>query len=127
MKLRVLSPRDAAYAARPACGSVAASLIVLASFIGCDDSSTSPPEPPSTLSTIYVANGSGIVAFNSSANGNVAPIALIKGQNTGISFSTGVAVSGSGRIHVTNGTFGIGITIYLSDASGDVAPVDTCP
>lgn len=78
---------------------------------------------------IIVANtGTGghgfVLVFGRGAGGNVAPVAMISGANTGLLDPTGVAVDSTGAIWVSDGTANA-IYRFASDANGNVAPTAT--
>ena len=84
--------------------------------------------------TIYVSNEPTstippqIVAFSSTATGNVAPVRTISGANTGLAgyyFVSQLAVDGAGNVYVgvTNGFNAI--EVFGSMATGNVAPTRT--
>ena len=66
-----------------------------------------------------------ILVFNSSAEGDVAPIRVLEGVNTGIKNPTGLFLdTHNNELWVTN--FGNHtVTVYPSGAGGDTAPLRT--
>jgi sugar lactone lactonase YvrE len=84
---------------------------------------------------IYVANAEypgsagSVNVYQAGAQGNVAPIATIRGKKTGLHWCSGIALDSSDRIYVTNGggasKLAPSITVYPADANGDLAPIST--
>jgi sugar lactone lactonase YvrE len=80
---------------------------------------------------IYVANQGAtspakepsITIYSSGSNGNVAPLATIRGSNTGLTGPTGIALDAAGNIYVVNGNNSI--TVYPAGSNGDEAPLAT--
>jgi len=67
---------------------------------------------------------SSITVYAAGANGDAAPIATIRGSNTGLNFPLGIALDGAGDIYVAN--FGASnILIFAAGASGNVTPIAT--
>ncbi len=67
---------------------------------------------------------SSITVYAAGANGDAAPIATIRGSNTGLNFPLGIALDGAGNIYVAN--FGASnILIFAARASGNVTPIAT--
>src|SRR5437870_1165950 len=67
---------------------------------------------------------SSITVYAAGANGDAAPIATIRGSNTGLNFPLGIALDGAGDIYVAN--FGASnILIFVAVASGNVMPIAT--
>src|SRR5438552_844775 len=78
--------------------------------------------------TFAVATGNGTIVgtnpMTTGANGDAAPIATIRGSNTGLNFPLGIALDGAGNIYVAN--FGASnILIFAAGASGNVTPIAT--
>jgi hypothetical protein len=75
----------------------------------------------------FVLNMASIAAFNHGVRGNVAPKYDIAGAVTGLSEPQGIAVGPNGVSYVTNdGGGGEGyVTVYVSGANGDQAPIRT--
>jgi sugar lactone lactonase YvrE len=79
---------------------------------------------------IYIANegisgsDSSVNVYAAGANGNVAPIRMIVGANTGLNDPNGIAVDPSGKIYVTN-EFAHSVTVYAAGANGNATPVQT--
>jgi sugar lactone lactonase YvrE len=89
-----------------------------------------------TAGRLYVANlgasaGSpeALTVYAADAVGNVAPIAIIAGSNTGLHNAQGIAVDAAGRFYVANlrdgGSHGDSITVFAANATGNVAPAAT--
>ena len=84
---------------------------------------------------IYVANFAGghgrgsVTVYPANSNGNVAPIATIIGDDTGLDNPSGIAVDSSGKIYVANRgggrTSASSITVYAAGSSGNVKPIAT--
>lgn len=62
-----------------------------------------------------------ITVYAAGATGNIAPVRMIGGSNTGLGGPIGMAVDAAGRLYVANGT----INVYAPDAAGNVAPIAT--
>jgi tripartite motif-containing protein 71 len=82
---------------------------------------------------VYIANTSGsfpnavgdsITIYPAGSSGNIAPIAVISGANTGLAFPSGIALDGNGNIYVSNKA-NDSITIYAAGSNGNVAPMAT--
>ena len=79
---------------------------------------------------IYVANEgisggpSSINVYAAGSNGNVAPVRMIAGANTGINDPNGIAVDPSGKIYVTN-EFAHSVTVFGAGANGNATPLQT--
>lgn len=70
-----------------------------------------------------VENCNGMVSvFAAGANGNSAPVQVIQGPHTGLTFSAAIAVDAAGLIYVGNAGGGP-LLVFAADASGDVAPL----
>lgn len=84
---------------------------------------------------IYVANGPGrrnnlpvsITVYAPNANGNVAPLAMIKGDATQLNNPGHLRLDAAGNVYVPNtGSSGpASITVYAAGSSGNVAPIQT--
>ena len=84
---------------------------------------------------IYLADSGGknmsarIAIFSANSDGNVAPIATIAGDKTGLVDPVGLALDSAGALYVLNDTGGDdsrgSITVYPPDANGNVAPKAT--
>ncbi|MFN2527627.1 MAG: NHL repeat-containing protein [Candidatus Baltobacteraceae bacterium] len=79
---------------------------------------------------IYVADKATnqILVFAAGATGNVAPIRIIGGSNTGLNNPSDVLVDSTGKLYVTNSASGNGtgnILIFAAGANGNVAPSAT--
>lgn len=83
---------------------------------------------------IYVANdggstaGSSVTVYAPGATGNVTPIAKIQGASTNLDRPWGIALDAAGRMYVSNTALTshqYRITVYASNANGDVAPLST--
>ncbi len=93
---------------------------------------------------IYVANAQGnpfaakknvekgsVTVYRAGSNGNVAPIATIRGSRTGLSYPLGIALDSSGKIFVTNTYTGntgssppnSSITVYSAGSNGNTVPI----
>lgn len=110
----------------------------LASASGAD---VSPATPSPTAARLYVANvknctPSGrcrgvnrITIYDAGANGNVGPIARIKGSNTALNEPDAVDVDAHRNIYVANFSGGVSkdgsVTVYAAGANGNVAPIRT--
>jgi hypothetical protein len=70
-----------------------------------------------------------VTVYAAGANGDVAPINIISGSNTGLIGSLGIALDDRRDIFVANqigGSSGLGsVTVYAANASGNVAPIRT--
>lgn len=81
---------------------------------------------------LYVANtccgpaisGNRVTVYAPGATGNVAPVAVIAGPNTGLQRPHGLALSSTGFLYVASSN-GAAIQIFAPGADGDVAPVGT--
>lgn len=71
-----------------------------------------------------------IEIFASGANGNIAPIGIIRGKKTELSNSTGVSLDATGNLYVANYA-GVGykdrgtVTVYAARSVGNVAPMQS--
>ncbi len=65
-----------------------------------------------------------VTVYAAGATGNIAPIRLIGGGNTGLSSPLGMAVDAVGRLYVAN-QGNSSITVYAPDATGNAAPMAT--
>jgi sugar lactone lactonase YvrE len=84
---------------------------------------------------IYLADSGGknmtarVAIFSANSDGNVAPIAAIAGDKTGLAEPTGLALDSAGALYVLNDTGGDdnrgSITVYPPDANGNVTPKAT--
>ncbi len=80
---------------------------------------------------IYVLNLNGtvwwITVYPPAAGGSVPPTRFITGQNTGLNYSTGIAVDRFGYIYVCNqvGNQGASVSVFAPGKNGNVAPVRT--
>jgi len=89
---------------------------------------------------IYVANFVGAAApgvigdgsvtiYAADSNGNMAPVAVIAGADTGLKNPSGVALDASGNIYVANSGGGStetgSVTVYPAGSNGDVSPSAT--
>ncbi len=84
---------------------------------------------------IYLADSGGenmtarIAVFAANSDGNVAPIATIAGDKTGLADPSGLALDSAGDLYVLNDTGGDdkngSITVYPPGANGNVAPKAT--
>jgi hypothetical protein len=69
---------------------------------------------------------SSITVYAAGANGDAAPIATIRGSNTGLNYPLGIALDGAGNIYVAN--FGASnILIFAAGASGNATPTAAIP
>jgi NHL repeat len=75
---------------------------------------------------LYVAkaNSSAVFIYAPSANGNVAPIGIIQGSQTGLDEPYGVALDASGNVYVANAG-NSSVTIFAAGTTGNVAPTRT--
>ena len=71
---------------------------------------------------IYVADhpSKSVFVYAAGANGNVAPIRVISGSKTTLTYPWGIAVDGRNRIYVTNIATPKSVSIFAADANGDV-------
>jgi sugar lactone lactonase YvrE len=69
--------------------------------------------------------GAYIVAYPISANGNVAPLEMIRGSNTKLGNPQGVAVDSHGELYVNDFSVPPQVLVFPPGASGNVAPVRT--
>ncbi len=84
---------------------------------------------------IYLADSGGknmtarIAIFSANSDGNVAPIATIAGDKTGLADPSGLALDSAGALYVLNDTGGDdnrgSITVYPPDANGNITPKAT--
>ena len=81
---------------------------------------------------VYVAQSQGmnsILTYAPGATGNAAPVDVISGSKTGLSYPQGVALDAAGRLYVTNiipyPANVPSITVYAPGASGNASPVAT--
>jgi hypothetical protein len=75
---------------------------------------------------LYVGNGTNVLVFTPSADGDVAPIRTIGGPNSQIANAVDVALGPSDELYIGNllPNFTPGnITVYPAGADGDVAPI----
>jgi len=71
-------------------------------------------------------NGCGsITIYPADSNGDVTPIAIISGPNTGLNGAIGVAVDSNGNIYVANSASPNSVTVYPAGSNGDVTPSTT--
>jgi sugar lactone lactonase YvrE len=70
-------------------------------------------------------NANSILEFASTASGNIAPMRIISGSNTGISSPYGMAIDKSGEIYVSSRGGTNIIEVFAPSASGNVAPIRT--
>jgi hypothetical protein len=84
--------------------------------------------PSSDVAThkLYVANSSAnsITEYKRSASGDIAPLAIISGNMTGLSLPSYIAADPSHHLFVTNVTAN-SVTEYASSATGDAIPIAT--
>ncbi|MBV9102184.1 MAG: hypothetical protein JO060_01270, partial [Candidatus Eremiobacteraeota bacterium] len=84
-----------------------------------------------SMSCFYVTNtpanrhdgGSYVLAFAADANGNLAPVATIRGAKTDLGNPQGVALDAGGRIYVTNMNAPARILVFAAGSNGNVAPL----
>lgn len=70
-------------------------------------------------------SGSGwINVYSPGANGNVKPVRIIQGSNTGLNGPFGLAFDSSGELYVTN-EYANSVTVFAAGANGNVSPVRT--
>ncbi|MDQ2866493.1 MAG: hypothetical protein M3R51_09735 [Candidatus Eremiobacteraeota bacterium] len=78
---------------------------------------------------LFIANlnGNNILAFNSKANGNVAPLSEIGGVTSKVSVPADISFDAQGLLYVANsnynGSSSPAILVFAKGAKGDVAPV----
>lgn len=70
------------------------------------------------------ANGDRVTMYLAQSTGNMTPVAVIVGSNTGLAFPVGIAVDTSGIIYVANAATDA-ITEYAKNSSGNVSPINT--
>ncbi len=115
----------------------AVSTLALFLITGCAQDGTQPAivgqqnqvrakHTTSSCPCLYVTNwaGQSITVYPVGVTGNVAPIAVIAGPQTGIDLPYGVALDASGNIYVTNFDYN-SVTIYAAGANGNVMPTAT--
>jgi len=75
---------------------------------------------------VYITNSgdSSIRVFAKNATGNVAPLRVLAGANTGLSLPIGMAFDPQGNLYVANRT-GAGVTVYAPNATGNASPLRT--
>lgn len=111
-----------------ATGGLSARLMLAAALSAC---SSGPSAPRQISNVLYVANfaNSHITAYAANATGNAAPVTMIGGSNTGLSFPWGIARDTAGRLYVANlGTSASSsetLTVYAPNATGNAAPIAT--
>lgn len=79
--------------------------------------------------TLYVGDLFGVgtnkvAVFAPGANGNVAPLRVIAGDQTGLAWPSGLALDSAGRLFVANRE-GDSVTVYIPGASGNASPLRT--
>ena len=76
---------------------------------------------------LFVANDAddSVVVFQQTANGDVAPIRVIKGSKTGVKNPTGVFVDAKNRELWVSHMGNHSATVYPLDANGNMAPLRT--
>jgi hypothetical protein len=81
--------------------------------------------PP--IGTVWVSNSgdSNVLEFAPGAHGNVAPVATVGGDATGLFDPEGIALDNDGRVWVAEAEPPYSIMEFSSHASGDVAPLVT--
>ncbi len=78
---------------------------------------------------VYVLNAQGsptrsVTVYAAGANGNVKPIRMISGQNTGLyAAPDALAVDGTGRVYVLQSGYANSVSVFAPGANGNVAPV----
>jgi hypothetical protein len=87
-----------------------------------------------TSTCIYVTNTladndcSSVTVYPATATGNVKPLEMIAGSNTGLAGCFGIAVDTQHDIYVSNRDImpsGSSITVYSPGATGNIAPIRT--
>src|SRR5215475_2943713 len=76
---------------------------------------------------LFVANDadSSVVVFDAKANGDVAPLRMIKGPKTGLKHPPGIALDEKlNEIYIAN-MGNASVTVFPVTANGDVAPIRT--
>jgi len=100
--------------------------------LGLSNRSASRSTPHSTFTSLTLQRKT-ISEFAAGATGNVAPIRMISGPNTGLralppsasSFAEGIAVSArSGQTFVANPSTN-SILVFAANANGNIAPIQT--
>ena len=71
---------------------------------------------------LYDRSAPGVNVYPAGSTGNVKPIAVISGPNTGIDNLEGIAVDSKGSIYVTNNAGSGSILVFPAGSSGDVRP-----
>ncbi|MGH9784405.1 MAG: hypothetical protein ACRD88_09485, partial [Terriglobia bacterium] len=73
---------------------------------------------------LFVANDAddSILVFRGTANGNAAPVRVIRGSRTGLKNPTGVFVDTRNQEVIVSNMGNHSATVYARDANGDVAP-----
>ncbi len=78
-----------------------------------------------TVSQFFVTNHSNVVTgYAAGANGNVPPVELIGGSNTGLDQPYGIAVDQNDNLYVANASAN-SVTIYGAETNGNVPPIVT--
>ena len=91
---------------------------------GISSPSTAPRAEPKQVAgqQIYVGNNNfSLTTYAIGTDGNAAPTATLKGQNTQLKLPVGLALDSAKRIYVANGSVDEVMT-YPAGASGDIAP-----
>jgi hypothetical protein len=62
------------------------------------------------------------VIFAPNSNGDVSPLAVIKGSHTGLYNQGDITIGPGGKIYVVNGQFATAVSVFPAGANGDVSP-----
>lgn len=105
-------------------------LLALLLLAGCGGGSSSAP--PRAASLVYVPYycfdppSSSIQIFDAHASGSAAPVAVIQGDQTGVTAPAAVALDRSGNLYVANAASpNPAILEFAKGASGNIAPLRT--
>lgn len=87
----------------------------------CDAADDAGP-PPANAITIVNAGGDAILTFAGDASGDVAPVATLAGDQTGLASACALALDGADDLYVATPS---AILVFAPNASGNVAPTRT--
>lgn len=82
------------------------------------------PDGEIYVGDLFGAGTNKVAVFDADATGDVAPLRVISGNNTGISWAQGLAFDAAGRLYVANREAD-SVTVYAPGASGNVVPLRT--
>lgn len=99
-------------------GVAAAVLLAIVAIALMGDATAGTTPSADSNATIFVANGYDVTAYPAVSSGDVAPIAV----TPDMAAPNGIARDGSGRIYIANPATST-ITVYASNAGGNVPPV----